>query len=75
MTPAMKYVLVLQWPARSVADYDQLVSIEDKLLAIRGDAVVDGHDIGSGEMNLFITTDRPVVTFDDVRLCLAEDPL
>lgn len=69
-------MLVLQWPAASVSDLDQLVAIEDKLLAtIHGDAEVDGHDFGSGEMNVFIATDQPLATFEDVRLCLAADPL
>lgn len=76
VTPPVTYILVLQWPASSLADYDQLVAIEGKLhAAMGGDAAVDGHDMGSGEMNVFIATDQPTATFNDVRSCLAEDPL
>jgi hypothetical protein len=52
--------LVLQFRVTdhgSLADFDRLVDIEDELDdAIQLDAVgyVDGHDMGSGEMNLFI---------------------
>jgi hypothetical protein len=47
----LKYQLVLQWPGVSTADYDRLLSLEE--------AIRDGHDFGSGEMNIFIHTDNP----------------
>jgi len=60
------YQLVLQFPADAV-DYDDLISIEDELLeVIRPPAAVDGHDFGSGEGNIFILTDNPGATFDNV---------
>jgi hypothetical protein len=72
----MTYILVLQWPADSIADYDRLIAVEQRLGdALGGGAAIDGHDMGSGEMNIFIETDRPAETFDDVQACLGQDPL
>ena len=56
----MRYQLVLQFLGDSVADYDVLVSLEERLIEVLGDtAEVDGHDIGSGETNVFVLTDDP----------------
>ena len=64
----MNYILVLQWPGRTEADYDGLIAMEDLLLAELPEAhgLVDGHDFGSGEMNIFIHTERPLEAFADV---------
>ncbi len=63
----MRYILVLQWPGSAAADYDALVEMEDLLESALGDsASVDGHDFGSGEMNIFLETDRPVEAFAEV---------
>jgi hypothetical protein len=60
------YQLVLQLPTDSV-DYDELVAIEEELLAaVKAPAVVDGHDFGSGEGNIFILTDTPSETLESV---------
>lgn len=69
----MQYQLVLQWGAGSVADYDDLIAMEEILLAAlhSTSAHVDGHDMGSGQMNIFIWTDRPHQTFAAVSDCLA----
>ena len=37
-------------------------------------ASVDGHDFGSGEMNIFIETDRPTEAFADAVDALREGP-
>lgn len=70
-----KSILVLQWPATSEADFDALVSMEDllksDLLDVYG--VVDGHDFGAGEMNIFIETERPLEAFQHVRTSLGTD--
>jgi hypothetical protein len=64
----MKYQLVLQWPASSVDDYDSMISIEDSLIeGLPNDSKVDGHDAGSGQVNIFIRTDEPTKTFEDVK--------
>src|SRR5258708_25345840 len=60
----MKYQLVLQFQAQSVQDFDELVVLEDLLaenLPLHSE--VDGHDFGSGELNIFILTDQPQESF------------
>jgi len=60
----MKYQLVLQFAANSMADFDRLVSLETKLMETLDDiGVVDGHDFGSGKFNIFVLTDEPSTTF------------
>jgi hypothetical protein len=65
----MEYMLVLQWPSSSTAkELDQLISLEDQIREDIGDhGNVDGHDIGSGEMNIFIFTEDPQATFERVK--------
>lgn len=60
----MKYQLVLQFSADSIADFDRLVALETKLIEELGEsATVDGHDFGWGKFNIFILTDEPVTAF------------
>src|SRR5689334_16024223 len=64
----MRYQLVLQWSGSSVDDYDSMISIENSLIeGLPNDSDVDGHDVGSGQINIFIRTDSPMKTFEDVR--------
>jgi len=47
----MKYQLVLQWPASSVKDYDDMIRLEEALTKeICHIALVDGHHGGSGQV-------------------------
>ena len=64
MTPH-KFQLVLQFPGSTPEDFDDLVVLEDSLIESfrRTPHVVDGHDIGSGTMNIFIHTDDPKAAF------------
>jgi hypothetical protein len=66
----MRYQLVLQWPASEIADYDALVGIEGLLIEGLVNDKVDGHDMGSGEVNIFILTDDPHRTFDEINAVL-----
>jgi hypothetical protein len=61
----MKAQLVLQFKTGEDSDsFDRLIRFEEELITIIGEtAEVDGHDFGSGEMNIFILTDDPIVTF------------
>lgn len=60
----MRYVLIIQFQVKSIDDYDEVIRIEDHIIQIVGNsAVVDGHDAGRGEMNIFIFTDHPLSTF------------
>jgi hypothetical protein len=61
----MRYQLILQFTANTTDEFDQLVALEEKLIeGLNGTAVVDGHDFGSSEFNIFILTDEPVTTFE-----------
>src|SRR5262245_35179445 len=65
-----KYQLVVQWPAVSL-DYDRLIRIEDMLILKEATGFrVDGHDSGSGELNLFIWTDDPHETLATIAAVL-----
>jgi hypothetical protein len=62
----MQYQLVLQFPEDAL-NFDQMVALEDWLIdKTSGIADVDGHDMGVGEINLFIVTDRPTEVFDSI---------
>ena len=50
--------------AEDVDSYEQMIRFENALISVLGrSANVDGHDFGSGEMNIFIITEDPVSTF------------
>ena len=60
----MKYQLVLQFRGDSLEDFDEMTALEDQLNSAFGDSAdVDGHDMGSGERNIFIFTTDPGRTF------------
>lgn len=64
----MKYQLVLQWPGSALRDYDAVIELEAILIRrLSGGAVVDGHDMGVGEVNVFILTENPAHTFDEIK--------
>jgi hypothetical protein len=72
----MKYQLVLQWHCDAdMADLHRLVEIEDTLLVRlpTGSGEVDGHDIGSKEMNIFILTNEPLRCFERVKAILGKE--
>jgi hypothetical protein len=61
----MKYQLVLQFAASSTDDFDRVIAFETKLAEHFGtSSMVDGHDFGSGECNVFVHTDEPAVAFE-----------
>ena len=61
----MRYQLVLQWPMSWLMGYHQLIKMEEVLEeGLGGLGDVDGHDWGSGEMNIFIHTDDPRAALD-----------
>lgn len=67
----MKYQLVLQWPATTIKDYDAMIWIEEALVKGIGNiAIVDGHDVGSGEVNIFLFTDHPEQAFEKIKRIL-----
>lgn len=49
--------------------------MEEQLGAALGRyASVDGHDFGSGEMNIFVATERPAEAFADAANALGKSP-
>jgi hypothetical protein len=66
-----KYQLVLQFAGDALADFDAMVALENELTETFEDsAEVDGHDVGSGETNIFIFTVDPLATFNQARSVL-----
>ena len=60
---SMRYQLVIQFEAIYLSDFDDLMRFEEALRNAIGDsATVDGHDFGSGELNIFVLTDHPEST-------------
>ncbi len=60
--------LVFGWLASSEADYRLLLAIEETIRQGLGPiGLVDGHDVGAGEMNVFIHRDDPKGTFERTR--------
>ena len=74
----MNYQLVIQFPLTGATanDFDQLLIIENALeLTLRNSHQVDGHDIGSGAMNIFIHTNDPNEAFKLAKNALSEKDL
>ena len=73
MLRPMKYQLVLQFEAASIADFDQFIALEDLLTAtLSRKCRVDGHDCGEGEFNIFIFTDDPKGAFEEASKVLQD---
>lgn len=64
--------LVLQLRGDDCLDFDAMVNLEGDIQhVIEPIADVDGHDVGSGEMNIFILTADPVATFERAKPLLS----
>jgi hypothetical protein len=64
-------MLVLQWTGSTMADHAALIEFEKALeSSLTGGSNVDGHDIGSDEMNIFVETDDAVRTFTEVEAAI-----
>jgi hypothetical protein len=60
----------LQFSVDTEDAFERGITLEEHLDAVlSGTAEVDGHDVGSGEMNIFIFTPNPAATFER---CLPE---
>lgn len=70
----MKYQIVLQFP-ETLLTFDYLVRMEDDFVALLKNDDIDGHDIGSGEINIFILTDSPINTFERLKQYLVSKEL
>ncbi len=68
----MRFQVVLQWPAHSLSDFDEMVAVEDLLIAkLTEQSKVDGHDFGTGEMNIFIHANDPHRAFEEIQTILS----
>ena len=62
------YQLVVQFAGDDIADFDSMIELEDDLMSGLGDEhLVDGHDVGSGEVNIFILTTDPNLAYAEVK--------
>ena len=69
----MSYMLVLQFDAQTLSDYDTLIAFEDRISeAISSVDEVDGHDMGGNEMNIFIMTESPKAALERVMIAVPE---
>jgi len=67
----LKYQLVFQLLESCLVDFEALISFEAELIdVLREGEVVDGHDMGSGEANIFVFTDDPRATFQRAKSVL-----
>lgn len=69
----MKYQLVIQFPEDLYGYLDWIADFEDRLDESITDAEVDGHDIGSGQINIFIHSNDPVDTFQIIKNILEKE--
>jgi len=69
----MKYQLVIQFEVSSEEDFERLIEIEEQIESLVGSShEVDGHDYGSGEINVFIYTNNPNKAFELIKSTLIE---
>ena len=67
LMPTM-YQLVFQLTGSSQLDFEEVIALERELRSAVGDlGEVDGHDMGQGEMNIFVHTESPIRLFESVR--------
>jgi hypothetical protein len=66
----LEYQLVLQVQNVASSDLERLLRWEKSIAdCLAQSATVDGHDLGSGEFNIFIDTDNPEATFRSIMSC------
>ena len=70
----MNYQLILQFPEK-LFNFDYLVQIEEDLTQILKDDEFDGHDVGSGEINFIILTNKPDNAFKSLKQYLVDKEL
>lgn len=70
----MDFQLVLQWATESTTcNYDALIEVEELLIeGLPEGNEVDGHDLGSQQMNIFIRSKDPIACFGHARNILVD---
>lgn len=72
------YQLVIQFPLAQPMpfpdEFEVMEALESQFMDLEGNGFkVDGHDIGSGQMNIFISTSNPRAAFGTVEPFLPHD--
>jgi hypothetical protein len=65
----LKFQVVVQFEASTPEDFSALLELTEAIesgLANEPEEVVDGHDYGMGEFNIFVHTNEPQTTFERV---------
>ena len=58
----------MQFSADSLKDYDAMIELENNIISGLGNlGEVDGHDMGAGEMNIFVRTNHPKLAFEKIK--------
>src|SRR5471030_2456803 len=64
----MNYQLILQVNNDSLGNFDSMVNLEGELsVALNSSENIDIHNIGCGEIYIFILTSNPVFAFERVK--------
>lgn len=72
----MRFQLVLQWPLSFSSSVDDILRLEELLIEkLSEQSEVDGHDFGSGEANIFVQTNDPHRTLQEVQGILSDHEL
>ena len=58
------FQLVLQFSQWNDRAFDDLIRLEESLAEAVGEKAIDGHDLGSGEANIFILTESLDADFE-----------
>ncbi len=55
----------MQFPVTEDFDFDSVIALETRLTLEMGESyLVDGHEFGAGEINIFIQTDDPEAGYE-----------
>ena len=61
----MKYQLIIQFPVTEDFDFDGIIALETRLTLEMGEGyIIDGHEFGAGEINIFIQADDPEAGYE-----------
>lgn len=67
----MQYQLVLQFSGEAFDDLGAVTALEEALRSVLADsAIVDGHNVGTDEVNIFIHTHDPADSFSRCKYVL-----
>jgi hypothetical protein len=68
----MIFQVVMRWPAHSTSDFDEMVAVEDLLIAKLSEKnKLDGHDFRTTEANIFVRTVDAHGAFQEIQTILS----